>query len=155
MRRSLVTLGSIVVLGWAPIRAQTLASKGTLIEIRAVRKGPAPGFRLQKSVNDSSFYLADTALLSDDDLQEVRTDTSALNPGLLILNVRMKPSAAARVHEFTERHVGDSLAVLVNGELSGTPAIIRDPISGPLFTISVRGSQRFAAAVAARWPTAH
>jgi preprotein translocase subunit SecD len=127
-----------------------------LIEIRAARRSPAPGFRLKKSNNDSSFYVADTALVSDDDIQDASTDTSALNPGLLILNVRLKPSAAARFHEYTKGHVGQFLAVLFNGELSGSPPIIRDAISGPALTIAgLPPSQQFAAAVAARWPAGH
>ena len=158
MPRSLFVLGSMLALTSSLARAQTPASSGKLIEIRGVRTTPTPGFRLKKASNDSSYYLADSALISDDDIEGARTDTSSLNPGRLMLKVRLKPSAAARLHEFTQRHVGERLAVLFNGELSGTPPIIRDAISGPTFTIeglpSVT-SQQFAAAVAARWPTEH
>src|SRR6185312_10302574 len=131
MRRSLLMLGEIVVLACSQALAQTPAHTSKLIEFRAVNARPAPGFHAVKSVNDTTFYLADSALLSDDDIQDATTDTSALNPGYLILEVRLKPSAAARVHEFTQHHVGDRLAVLFNGELSGSPPTIRDPISGP------------------------
>jgi len=158
MHRSLFVAGQIVVLASSQALAQTPSSTRNLIELRAVNAAPAPGFHPMKSVNDTVFYVADSALLSDDDIQDATTDTSALNPGHLILEVRLKPSAAARVHEFTQHHVGDRLAVLFNGELSGSPPIIRDPISGPALQFEgppVDKTGQFAAAIAARWYSAH
>ena len=159
MRKSLFVLGHALVLCCSQSLAQTPASAGTLIEFRTVRTTPAPGFSLVKSVNDSSFYLADSAFISDEDIEDARTDTSALNPGLLMLEVRLKPSAAARLREFTQHHVGERLAVLLNGELSGPPPRIMDPISGPALNISglplSKKAQQFAAAIAARWHSGH
>jgi preprotein translocase subunit SecD len=158
MSRSLLALGAILLLGCSQVLAQAPAPSGSLIEIRAVSTVPASGFRLKKSTNDNSFYVADTALVSDDDIQEASTDTSALNPGVLLLYVRLKPGAAARLHEFTQRHVGERLALLFNGQLTGTPPIIRNAIAGPTLTITgppSATSQQFAAAVTARWPSAH
>ena len=159
MGKSLFVLGHTLVLSWSQSRAQTPAPGGALIEFRAVRTTPAPGFRLVKLVSDTAFYLADSTLISDEDIEDARTDTSALNPGLLMLEVRLKPSAAARLQDFTQRHVGERLAVLLNGELSGPPPRIMDPISGPTLSISglprSKKAEQFAAAIAARWHSGH
>jgi len=159
MRKSLFVLGHTLVLCSSQSRAQTPATGGALIEFRAVRTTPAPGFSFVKSVADTSFYLADSTFISDEDIEDAGTDTSALNPGLLMLEVRLKPSAAARLHDFTQRHVGERLAVLLNGELTGPPPRIMDPIPGPTLSIfglplSKKGEQ-FAAAIAARWHSRH
>ncbi len=158
MRRSPIMLGHIFVLCCSQTLAQMPAPGGKLIELRAVRTTPARGFSVVKSVNDTSFYLADTALITDDDILDAQTDTSASNPGVLILRVHLRPGAAARIHDFTKRHVGKRLALLLAGELSGPPPIIRDAISGPVLNIEGSPSprsQQFAAAVAARWPSGH
>ena len=157
MRRSLLMLGEIVVLACSQALAQTPAHTSKLIEFRAVNANPAPGFYAVKSGNDTTFYLADSALISDDDIEDATTDTSALNPGVLILKVRFKPSAGARLREFTQHHVGERLAVLLNGELDGTPPRIMDPISGPsvMITLPLDKSAAFAAAVTARWHSGH
>ena len=105
-----------------------------------------------KSAEGTSFYLADTALVSDDDIITARTDTSARNG--LVLEIRLKPAAAARFQEFTEHNIGGRLAVLLNGQLSGTLPRILDPISTPRLTLvglPPGEAQRFAAPVAARW----
>ena len=153
MYRSLLMLGELVVLTCSQALAQTPAHTNKLIELRAVHATPAPGFHAVKSVSDTTFYVADSALVSDDDIDAATTDTSALNPGLLILNVRFKPSAGARLREFTRHHVGERLAVLLNGELDGTPPRIMDPISGPnvMITLPLNKSAALAAAVTARW----
>jgi preprotein translocase subunit SecD len=158
MHRSLFVVPQIVLLASFQPLAQTPAHAGNLIELRAVNSALVPGFHAVKSVGDTVFYVADCALLTDSDIQDATTDTSALNPGSLILRVRLTPSAAARLHEFTEHHIGDRLALLLNGRLSGTPPVIRDPISGQalqLEGIPVDKTGQFAAAVAARWHSPH
>ena len=157
MRRYVLPLGSLLLLACGQDREQASAQSGSLIEIHAVRTTPAPGFGVKKSINDSSFYLADTALIADEAIESASTGTSSLNPDVLIVNVQLKSGGAARLHEFTQRHVGDPLAVLCDGELCGSPPIIRSAISGERFmmTLPLATSQRFAAAIGARWPSTH
>ncbi len=152
MRTFLASFGYICFVYCSQAGAQTSARGHALIELRPARMTPAAGYPLVKSVADTSFYLTDTALVSDDDIADARTDTSALNG--LVLEVRLKPAAASRLHEFTQHHIGERLAVLLNGELSGTPALIVDPVSNgglELGGLPPGNAQRFAAAVAARW----
>ena len=152
MRKSLLSSGCLCLLLCSQAAAEAPPGNHALIELRAVRMTPAPGYSLVKSADDTSFYVADAALVSDNDIAAARTDTSTLNG--FVLKITLKPGAAARFHEFTKEHVGERLAVLLNGELSGTPPRIVDPISTPMLTLvglPPREAQRFAAAVAARW----
>jgi preprotein translocase subunit SecD len=107
---------------------------------------------MKKSVDDTSFYLADRPLVSADDIAEASSDTTAANE--LVLRIQLKPGPASRLKRFTQRHIGERLAVLVNGELSGGLPVIRDPVSSPIemyLRLSPSDAHRVAAAVRARW----
>ena len=152
MKRSLGWLACIYLVCCAQAFTQTPARGHSLIELRAVRDKSAAGYSVRKSVDDTSFYLADRALVSDDDMAEASTDTSAANG--LVLRIRLKPGAASRLNEFTQHHIGERLAVLLNGELSGALPVIRDPVSSALemdLRLHPAVRHRFAAAVSARW----
>ena len=151
MSRSLVLLGCICLLCCSQTVAQTPAGNRRLMEFRAARTTAAVGYALVKSVNGTRFYLSDSALVSEDDVVSAKVDTSASNGA--VLEVQLEPRTAARFQEFTQHHVGEYLAVLVNGELSGTPPRIMDPISTPMLTLTglpAVDAQRFATVVAAR-----
>jgi len=150
MNRALSLLGCICLLICSEAVAQRQASKGRL-EFRAARTTPAVGYPVAKSLHGTSFYLSDTALLSDDDFESAKTDTSASNG--VVLDVRLEPRAAARLQEFSQHHVGEYLAILFNGTLLGTPPRIMDPLSQPAIILTglpLADAQRLAAAVAAR-----
>ena len=130
--------------------AQRQASKGRL-EFRAARTAPAVGYRVAESLNGISFYVSDTALLSDDDFESAKVDTSGSNR--VVLDVGLEPRAAARLQEFSQHHVGEYLAILFDGKLLGTPPRIMDPLSQPAIILTglpLADAQRLAAAVAAR-----
>jgi hypothetical protein len=151
MSRSIILLGYICLLCCSQTVAQTPAGNRPWIELRAARTTPAGGYPLVKSVNGTRFYVADSALVSDDDIASATVDTGASNG--VVLEVRLEPRAAARFTEFTQHHVGEYLAVLFNGELRGTPPRIMDPITTPMLTLTglpLADAQRFAAAVAAQ-----
>ncbi len=115
---------------------------------------PAPGYPLVRSVGDTNYYIADTAIVSDDDIADARADTNTLNG--LVIKIRLKPPATSRLHEFTQRHLRERLAGFLNGELSGTPALIVSPVKEDALTLEVGrpagfNAQQFAVAIAARW----
>ena len=152
MGRTLFLLGYIALLSCSQTVAQTPARKAQLFEFRAARTTPAAGYPLAKSANGTRFYIAETVLISEDDIVSASVDTSALNSGV-VLEVRLDSSAAVRLQKFTQHHVREYLALFLNGELSGTPPRIMDPISGPALTLTGLPSadaHRLAAAVAAR-----
>src|SRR5882762_10216549 len=127
MKRSLGWLACIYLVCGSQASTQTPARPHSLIELRAFRDRSAAGYSVKRSVDDTSFYLADRPLVSDDDIAEASTDTSAANG--VVLRMRLKPSAASRLNKFTQHHIGERLAVLLNGELSGALPVIRDPVS--------------------------
>jgi preprotein translocase subunit SecD len=152
MNRSLGVFSCICLVCYSHAVAQTPARSHSLIEFHPARMTPAPGYPLVKSVGDTNYYVADTPIVSDDDITDARADTSALNG--LVIEIRLKPPAASRLHEFTQRHLKEHLAVFLNGELSGTPALIVGPVSTGTLTLVGRpagNAQQFAAAIAARW----
>src|SRR5256885_8123100 len=116
MKRSLGWLACIYLVCCSQASTQTPARSHSLIELRAVRDRSAAGYSVKKSVDDTSFYLADRPVVSDDDIAEASTDTSAANG--LVLRMRLTPGAASRLNEFTQHHIGERLAVLLNGERS-------------------------------------
>ena len=150
MFRALVQLGCLCLLFRCDAVAQTSASRERL-EFRAARTTPAVGYPVAKSLNGTSFYLSDAALLTDIDFASATVDSTTSNG--IVLSVRLEPRAAARLQEFTQHHVGDYLAILVDGELLGTPPRIMDPVSQPAIEIGglpPADARRVAAAVAAR-----
>jgi preprotein translocase subunit SecD len=152
VNRSLGVFACICLVCYSHAVAQTPARRHSLIEFRAARMTPAPGYPVVKSVGDTNYYLADTAIVSDDDIADARADTSAMNG--LVIEIRLKPPADSRLHEVTRRHLRERLAVFLDGELSGTPALIVSPLSTGTLTLVGRpagNAQQFAAAIAARW----
>jgi preprotein translocase subunit SecD len=152
MTRSLGVFACICLVCYSYAVAQTPARSHSLIEFRPARMTPAPGYPLIKSVGDTNYYVADTAIVLDDDIANARADTSALNG--LVIEIHLKPPAASRLHEFTQRHLKERLAVFLNGELSGTPPLIVGPLSTGSLTLvgqPAGHAQQFAAAIAARW----
>ena len=155
MNRSLGVVACICSVCYSNAVAQTPVRSRSLIEFRPARMTPAPGYRVVKSVADTNYYVGDTAIVSDDDIARARADPDTLNgPNGLVIEIRLKPPAVSRLHEFTQRHLKQRLAVFLNGDLSGTPALIVSPLSTGTLTLECRpagNAQQFAAAIAARW----
>jgi preprotein translocase subunit SecD len=127
-----------------------------LVEAHVARTTPAPGFVLTKSIADSSYYLQRQVVFDDRDITSARTASSTDG---LALSIHLSPQGVARLNEATRAHVGERIAVLIQGRLNNA-APIRQRITlrpeQPL-TMAVRlpkaDADRFAAAVAARWPS--
>jgi preprotein translocase subunit SecD len=156
MKRSLGWLAGIYLVCCSRAVAQTPPRARSLIELRAVRDRPAAGYSVRQSIGDTTFYLAERPLVSDNDIVEASTDTTGGNS--VVLRIELKPGAASRLKEFTQQHIGEQLAVLLNGQLSGSPAVIRDPVSSPLemdLRLCPAPAHRFTAAVRARWHSGH
>jgi preprotein translocase subunit SecD len=150
-RTLLASVGYICFVSVSQAAAQT-PIRHALIELRPARVTPSAGYSVVKSASDTTFYLTDTALISDDDIAGARTDSSARNG--LFVEFRLRTAAAARVQQFTRHHLGERLALLLSGELNGTPARIADEIPGTVVSVvrlPTGNAHRFAAAVAARW----
>lgn len=128
----------------------------TLVEAHVARTTPAPGFALTKSIADSSFYLQRQLVFDDRDITSART---ALSTDGLALSIHLSPQGVARLNEATRAHFGERLAVLIQGHLNSAALIAQKMNVRPEqpLTMAVRlpkaDADRFAAAVAARWPS--
>jgi len=89
MKGSLGWLACIYLVCCSQASTQTPARSHSLIELRAVRDRSAAGYSVKKSVDDTGLYLADRPVVSDDDIADASTDTSAANG--LVLRMRLTP----------------------------------------------------------------
>ena len=140
--------------------AQAVLQDHSVIELRVARTSPAPGYTHRKSLGDTAFFLSDTVLVSDSDIEDAhaeRTRDAGGSP-LLVINVRLTAQADSRVAKSTRSHVGYHLAMFLDQQLVGAPPIVME--------VGGRGDlqiecgppaplDRIGAAVAARWPDHH
>ena len=104
-------------------------------------------------------YLGAEALLSGKDIARVEAIQTRIGKGL-ILQVWLTKAGAARVKQATGRHIGDSLAVLIDSVPVAIP-IIRQAIGGDPglpndigVPLEPKEAQRLANAVSKTWPSA-
>ena len=93
------------------------------IEMRLAKGGPAPGL-VPASVNGQpgTVYLEPEAALSSTHIARVEAVKARIGTGL-ILQVWLTKAGAERIADVTARHLGDSLAVLVNSVVVSVPII--------------------------------
>jgi preprotein translocase subunit SecD len=104
-------------------------------------------------------YLHPEAVLSNRDVARVEAVQSRIGKGL-ILEVWFTKAGAARIREVTGKHIGDSLAVLVDSVVVAVP-IIQQAIGGDPnlpndigVPLEPKEAQQLAGAVAKTWPPA-
>jgi preprotein translocase subunit SecD len=130
------------------------------LELRLAEGSPAPGL-VPAAVygQGKTVYLHPEAQLSNSDIAKVEAVKTRIGKGL-ILQVWLTRAGAARIKEATGRHIGDSLAVLIDSVVVAVPmiqqAIGGDPklpndIGVPL---EPKEAQQLAAAVSKTWPPA-
>jgi preprotein translocase subunit SecD len=128
------------------------------LELRLAKGGPGPG-RVAAPVHGQAktVYLDPQAVLSNRDVARVEAVKTRIGKGL-ILQVWLTKAGAARIKETTGRHVGDSLAVLIDSVVVSVPAIqeaiggnpeLPNDIGVPL---EPKEAQQLAAAVSKTWP---
>ncbi len=138
--------------------AQTPGAAGPIIELRVARTSSAPGFTQRGSVADTTFFVNDTALVSDSDIIEAHANRIENLTPMVAIAVTLKPQADDRVATATKRHVGDRLAIFLDHEFVGAPPIVSAiGGAGPLHISAgpPAALDRIVAAVAARWPDHH
>ena len=130
------------------------------IELRLAEGAPGPGL-VPAAVygQGKTVYLHPEAQLSNKDIVRVEAVKTRIGKGL-ILQIWLTSAGSSRLKEATGRHIGDSLAVLIDTVVMAVPviqqAIGRDPklpfdIGVPL---EPKETQQLAASVAKTWPAA-
>jgi preprotein translocase subunit SecD len=104
-------------------------------------------------------YLHPKTQLSNGDIARVEPTVTRIKTGL-VLNIWLTKAGAARLKQVTGRHIGDSLAVLIDSVVVAVP-VIRQAMGGDPkspFTMGVpvgaKEAQQLAAAVRKTWPPA-
>ena len=130
------------------------------IELRLAEGVPGPGLTPWAVYGQpKTVHLQSEALLSNSDIARVEPIVTRIKTGL-VLDVWLTKAGASRLKQVTGRHVGDSLAVLIDSVVVAVP-IIRQAMGGNPklpFTMGVpigaKEAQQLAAAVRKTWPPA-
>jgi len=101
------------------------------IEVSVVADVQSDSNRSITLTDGRQVLLTHTPLLTSADITGAH---ASLTEGQYVLNVDVTVESAERVHLFSERNVGRTLAFLVHGQVLRTPTI-RDPITGNGFLI--------------------
>jgi hypothetical protein len=130
------------------------------LELRLAEGSPAPGL-VPATVygQGKTVYLHPEAQLSNTDIVRVEAVKTRIGKGL-ILQIWLTRAGASRIKEATGRHIGDSLAVLIDTVVMAVPVIQQAIGSDPKLPIDIgvplepKEAQQLAASVSKTWPAA-
>lgn len=130
------------------------------LELRLAEGSPAPGL-VPAAVygQGKTVYLHPEAQLSNSDIVRVEAVKTRIGKGL-ILQIWLTRAGASRIKEVTGRHIGDSLAVLIDTVVLAVPLIQQVIGSEPKLPIDLgvplepEEAQQLAASVSKTWPPA-
>jgi preprotein translocase subunit SecD len=141
------------LLAFSP-ESRTQSPSHPIIELRIARTRAAAGYA-PRQLADTTFYVSDSILVSDSDIEHA--DTSWWE-GRLVVPIRLTPRAAKRLADATKNHVRDRMAIFLDGEFTGEAPIVM-PINGPTLELEGIGPptpvDRIAAEITAHWPAHH
>jgi preprotein translocase subunit SecD len=159
-----LVMSVLLTVSWAcssnpKARAPDLKRVPVALELRVAESSEGPG--LIPSVvygQGKTVYLHPQPLLSNQDIARVEAVKTRIGTGL-ILQVWLTKAGAARVRQATGRHIGDSLAVLIDSVVVSVP-VIQQPIGGDPklpndigVPLQPKEAQLLAAAVSKTWPS--
>jgi preprotein translocase subunit SecD len=130
------------------------------IELRLVERSPGPEL-VPTAVHGqrNTVYLHPETQLSNADIARVGATKSRIGQGL-ILEVWLTTAGARRMADLTRRHVGDSLAVLINSAVVAVPTIQGSLDAGTQMPYDIgvplgpKEAGQLARAVSQTWPPA-
>jgi preprotein translocase subunit SecD len=101
------------------------------IEVSAVADVPSDSTRPVALNDGTTIALTGTPLVTSADITGA---SASLTEGQWVLNLDVTDQGAKRIQDFSQQHVGRTLAFLVDGKVHRTPRIL-DPITGKGFLI--------------------
>jgi preprotein translocase subunit SecD len=130
------------------------------LQLRLAEGLPAPGL-VPAAVygQGKTVYLHPEAQLSNSDIVRVEAVKTRIGKGL-ILQIWLTRAGASRLKEATGRHIGDSLAVLIDTVVMAVPVIQQVIGNDPKLPIDIgvplepKEAQQLAASVTKTWPPA-
>jgi preprotein translocase subunit SecD len=130
------------------------------LEVRLAEGSPGPGLvAAEVHGQGKTVYLHPEAQLSNSDIVRVEAVKTRIGQGL-ILQIWLTRAGAARLKEATGRHIGDSLAVMIDSVVVAVPVIQEAIGSDPKQPIDMgvplepKEAQQLAASVSRTWPPA-
>lgn len=130
------------------------------IELRLAEGAPGPGLVPAKVYGQGkTVYLHPEPSTSNRDIARVEAIKTRIGKGL-VLQVWLTKAGSARLREVTGKHIGDSLAVVIDSAVVAVP-LIRQAIGGNPdlpngmgVPLEPKEAQQLAAAIAKTWPPA-
>lgn len=124
------------------------------IEFRIASTSPAAGRRPMKlTAQDTTFYVSDSSFLTDEQIVDVRSVSTAEG---LVLHVQLTPEGSSRMAKAISSHVGDRGAMIVDSRLLSAPLIVGRVGPNTTFTafllLPKDVAREVAASIATRWP---
>jgi len=126
MRKAIIVFAAcmLVMLACTTERNDTTES---YIEFRLAELSPADGLEMAVfKPTGQEFWLHPDVLMSDKDVASASPTGTGGNPAIEVV---LTESAAAEFAQFTEEHLSQHVAILVEGEVVSVP-VIRRPIDG-------------------------
>ncbi|MEP7227204.1 MAG: hypothetical protein ABI785_07570 [Gemmatimonadales bacterium] len=128
------------------------------LELRLAESSPGPGLVSTPVYGQGkTVYVHPEAQLSNKDIARAEAVKTRIGQGV-ILQVWLTRAGAARIKEATGRHIGDSLAVLIDSVVVAVP-VIQEAMGGdpkqPMdigIPLEAKEVQQLAAAVSRTWP---
>lgn len=140
----------------AGCQASHLAEQGTeptIVQLRLAYADSAAD-RERHQLSDRIVYLAARPLLSDADITSA--NPSVATSGELLLALGFSPETGRRLAGTLEPHIGDRLAILVEGRVTDVVPIMSAVGAGGRLTLNTRltgtASDRLREAIRRRWP---
>lgn len=101
---------------------------------------------------DSTFYVADSIVISDNELADVRV---ARSDPFLVLRIQLTGEGQSRLGAATSSHIGERLALVIDSRLLAAPLIV-EGVAGRDLTAGFKAPKdvedEIAAIVEKRWP---
>lgn len=156
-------LWAIVVLACSPSGEQANAAPDwrrvpVSLELKLATSAPAPELvRATLYGQSDTLYLHPETQLSNSGIAKVEA-VKAMGGKGLVLEVWFTKAGARRLAEFTGQHIGDTLAVLINGVVVSTP-MIQETLGGNTkqpshigVPLDAADARQLALAVSQTWP---
>lgn len=103
------------------------------VEVRLAATEPGPGLtRADLKGSDKPIYLGEVILREGD-----IADRAPLEDGSPSYTITLTPEATRRFAQVTQEHVGQPMAIVVNGEVTSAP-VIREVIEGGKLQVTLR-----------------
>ncbi len=126
------------------------------IELRIASDSVKPGFMPMNAISDTVFYVDQAPVVSDSDIQMARVSVTR---DVILIRAGLTKSANSRYVTVTNRHVGERLALIVDGQLIAAPPIVAPPIANTTSRLDLEiggladsTTQRIKALIIGRWP---